>query len=124
MGRRGDVDDVDVGPGQDLAEVRVPVDAGAGDLQGRGQVAAVDVADGAQDRAFVAEVSPAHPADADDGLGQGVARSEITGAAEHAAGDDGQRGRGGGAGPDELAAGKAAGMGHGRILSKRHSRAL
>jgi len=40
VGRRRDVDDVDVGPGQDLAEVRVSGDAGAGDLQGGGEVTA------------------------------------------------------------------------------------
>ena len=86
VGRRRDVDDVDVGPGQDLAEIAVSVDAGTADLQGPGQVLAVDIANGPEDRAGIAEMDPSHAADADDGLGQGVARGDIAWAAEDAAG--------------------------------------
>jgi hypothetical protein len=76
----------------------------------------VHVAHGAQDGAGVAEVAPAHPAHADDRLGQRVARGGVARPAQDVPREDHQgAGRGGGA-PRELAAGEASGIGHRLLL--------
>ena len=111
------MDDVDVGPLQHLAEVRVAGDARGRGLQRPRQVAAVHVAHGPQHGPGVAEVLSAHPADADHGLGQRVARGNVARPAQDVARHDGQRGRGDGRAPGELPAGDPGGMGHERLLS-------
>jgi hypothetical protein len=118
------MDDVDVGPLQDLAEIGIPIDPGPGDLKGRGQVPAIDVAYGPEDRPGVTEMAQPHAPDADDRLGQRVARCDVSRAAKDAARDDGQGGRGGRAASDELPAGDPVGMKHGTVLSSGHSRTL
>src|SRR4030043_109938 len=79
-------------------------------------------ADGPQDGPRIAEMGPAHAADADDRLGQRVARGEIALASQNMAGDDSQRGGGRGARPDELPAGNPSGGWHGTIPSTGTSR--
>jgi hypothetical protein len=88
------VDDIDIRPGQNVAEIAVAADAGAGGLEGGGQMVRVHVADGEKTGPFVFQVAQTHLPDADDGFGQFVARREISGAAEDAAGDDRKAGRG------------------------------
>ena len=100
VGRRGDVHDVDVGVGDQVAVVFVGlerlVEFLVSQFDGRTEMSSVDVADGHQPAAFVAgEVvfafaDAAHP---DDALGELVARSHVVGTAEHTARHDGQQRR-------------------------------
>ncbi len=117
MGRGRDVNDVDVGPSEDLAEVTVALDPGAGDRQGLVEMAAVDVAHGEEPRAGVAEMGAAHAADADDGPGQLVARGREARAAEDAAGDDGKGRRGGGRAAEKTAAAQGTRNAHVALLA-------
>jgi hypothetical protein len=117
VGRRGDVDDVDVGPLQDLAEVRVAVDPRRRS-RGPSRGGAVHVAHRPQDGPGVGEVAPAHAADPDHRLGQRVARRRVARPAEDVARDDGEgRGPAGAAGAVVALRGEARADGRAGRLS-------
>jgi len=65
----------------------------------------IHIADGDEPRTRILEMLPAHAADSDHGLGQLIARRDISPAAEKATGDDGQGGRGDGGPFDEFTPG-------------------
>ena len=53
MGRGGDMDDVDVGTGQDLAKIPIAGDTGAARFEGGLEMVFVDVTDGQEAGAFI-----------------------------------------------------------------------
>jgi hypothetical protein len=63
------MDDVDVLPLQDLAEVFVSLHAGPGNVERCLEMAGVYVTDGEKPRTGIPEVGPAHASDADNRLG-------------------------------------------------------
>jgi len=92
---RGDMHDVDIGPGQHFAEIPVPFDVRVHRGKGLFQVPLIDVADSQQPRTGVAEVAAAHAAHADHRLGQFFAGRGITFSAQDAPRHDQEGGRGG-----------------------------
>jgi hypothetical protein len=104
VGRRGDVDDVDVVAVQHFAEIVVALHFGRTAGEGIRQMEAVNIADGQEPRAGVGEVALPHAAHADNRLGELFARRRNARPAERLSRHDAEKADGGGS-LEEIAAG-------------------
>ena len=90
--RGGDVYDIDVRIFDQFPVVGIGGQFIAGQLLAGRQMIFVHVANGYQAGAGVAVMTASHPADADDALGELIARSRVSRSAEYVTGNDGQGG--------------------------------
>ena len=108
MGRRRDVDDVDVLSFQHFSEIFVALHIGAGPGERGLEMTAIDIADGEEfaggvDRFHMAH---AHAAGADDGAGEDFAGRGEALSTEHMPGNDADGGEGGDGGLEEVTPGE------------------
>jgi hypothetical protein len=100
VGRRDDMDDVDVIPLENFPEIPVSGDTWARDFEGGPKMPFIDVADGEQPGTGISEMPPAHAADSDNRLGEFIARRSKALASQHVPREDSETGRSGGSGRD------------------------